>query len=84
MWYIYTMEYSSAMKKNGILSLATSWTQPDYHTKWSQKERQTPYDITFTWKLKYDTKELIYKTETDSHWKQTYGYQRGRGWGGIN
>ena len=25
-----------------------------------------PYDITYTWNLKYDTNELIYKTETES------------------
>ena len=30
------------------------------------KERQIPYDITYMWNLKYDTNELIYKTETDS------------------
>ena len=36
-----------------------------YHTK-SKRERQTPYDITYVWNLKYDTNELIYKTETDS------------------
>ena len=29
-------------------------------------ERQIPYDITYTWNLKYDTNELTYKTETDS------------------
>ena len=28
------------------------------------------------WKLKNDTNELLYKTETDSQRKQTYGYQR--------
>ena len=40
----------------------------DYHTKWSksERERQTPYDITYMWNLKYDTKELIYERETDS------------------
>ena len=27
---------------------------------------------------KNDTNELIYKTEADSHRKQTYGYQRGK------
>ena len=32
----------------------------------SQTERQIPYDITYTWNLRYDTNELIYKTETDS------------------
>ena len=40
----------------------------DYHTKWSksERERQIPYDITYTWNLKHDTNELIYETETDS------------------
>ena len=38
----------------------------DYHTKRSKPERQTPYNITYTWNLKYDTNELIFKTETDS------------------
>ena len=43
----------------------------DFHTKWNKsgRERQIPYDITYMWNLKCDTKELIYKTETDS---QTY------------
>ena len=40
----------------------------DDHTKGSksERERQIPYDITHIWNLKYDTNELIYKTETDS------------------
>ena len=40
----------------------------DYHTKWSksERERQTPYDITYVWNLKYDTTELTFKTETAS------------------
>ena len=32
----------------------------------SERERQIPYAITSMWNLKYDTNELIYKTETDS------------------
>ena len=35
-------------------------------------------------KKKKDTNELIYKTERDSHRKQTYGYQRGKGEEGVN
>ena len=56
----------------------------------SDRERQISYGITYMWKLKYDTNELIYKTETDSQtqktnlWLQTYGYQRGKGGRGIN
>ena len=31
-----------------------------------ERERQTPYDIIYVGNLKYGTKELTYKTETDS------------------
>ena len=57
----------------------------DYCTKWSQsdRERQLLYDITYAWNLKNNTNGLTYKTETDSHRKQTYGYQRRRQ-GGMN
>ena len=29
MWYIYTMEYYSAIKKNKILPFATAWMDPE-------------------------------------------------------
>ena len=29
------------------------------------RKRQTPYDITYIWNLKYDTSERMYKTQTD-------------------
>ena len=40
----------------------------DYHTKQSkwERERQILYDIIYMWNLKYDTNELIYKTEINS------------------
>ena len=40
----------------------------DYPTKWSksERERQMSYDITYMRNLKYDTNELLYKTEIDS------------------
>ena len=31
----------------------------------SLRERQIPYDITYMYYLKYDTKDPIYETETD-------------------
>ena len=51
----------------------------DYKWSKSDRERKISYDITYKWNLKYDTNELIYKTETYRHKKQTYGYQRGKG-----
>ena len=59
----------------------------DDHTKWrkSERERQIPYDLTNMWTLKYDTDELTYKAETDSHTKRTdLGLPRGnRARGGM-
>ena len=38
----------------------------DLHNKWSKSKREwkMPYDITYMWKLKYDTNELICKTDS--------------------
>ena len=69
MWYIYTMEYYSAIKKNKIMPFAATWMQLEIiilsEVK-SERKRQIPYDVTYMWNLKYDTNEPIYKTEIDS------------------
>ena len=44
---------------------------------------QILHGITYMWNLKNNVNESMYETKTDSHRKQTYGYQRGKG-GGIN
>ena len=70
MWHIYTVEYYSAIKKEWNNVICSNMDGPrDYHTKWSQsdRERQLSYDTTYMWNLKKkDTNELIYKTELDS------------------
>ena len=69
MWYVYTMEYYSAIKKEWNNAICSNMDEPgDYHTKWSKshRERQISYDITYMWILKKNyTNELIYKTEID-------------------
>ena len=67
MLYIYTMEYYSAIKRNKIMSFAATWMELEINilSEVSQKEKQIPHDITYMWNLKYDTHELIYKTETE-------------------
>ena len=67
MWYIYTMEYYTYIKKNEIMSSAATWM--DLETVWvkSDREAETTYDIPYTQNLKsHDTNKLIYKTGTDS------------------
>ena len=69
MWYIYTMEYYSAIKKNEIMPFAATWMDLEIITvsEVSQKEKDKYHMIiTYMWNLKYDTNELIYKTETNS------------------
>ena len=63
------MEYYLAIKKNGIMPLAT--TQMDLEfiilSEVSQKEKDQYHMVSLnTWSLKYGTNELIYRPETDS------------------
>ena len=69
MWYIYTMEYYSSLKKEQNNAICTNMDGPGDYAKWIKKdrERQISYDITNMWNLiKIDKNELIYKTERDS------------------
>ena len=55
MWYTYTMEYYSAIKKNEIMPFAATWVD---------LEIIILSDMQLF--LTNDTNELIYKAETDS------------------
>ena len=50
MWYIYTVEYYSTIKKEWNNDICSNMDGPgDYHTKWSKSNRegQISYDITY-------------------------------------
>jgi len=46
-WYIYTMEYYSATKKNEIMPFAATCMDLEIMILSEVSERQTPYDITY-------------------------------------
>ena len=62
MWYIHTMEYYSAIKKNEIMPFAAAWMDLEIIilSEVSQTEKDKSYEITIMWNLtkKNDTKEL--------------------------
>ena len=66
-WYIYTMEYYSAIKKNKIMPFAATWVDLEIVilSEVNQAEKDKYHDITYMWNLKKNsTNELIYKTES--------------------
>ena len=80
------MEYYSVIKKYEIMPSAATWMGLEIIilSEASQKEKDK-YDITYLWKLKNDTNELIYEIDSHRCRKQIYGYQRERRVGeGIN
>ena len=54
LWYKYTMEYYSAIKRRKLLSLVTIWMNIEgiMLSEMSDRERQIPYDLTDLWNLK--------------------------------
>ena len=74
MWYIYTMEYYSATKKNEITPFAATWMDLEIIilSKVSESDRDTYHDISYMWNLKNNTNELLYKT--DSQTKKTHSW----------
>ena len=67
MWYIYSMEYCSAIKNNEIMKSAATRMQLENITlsEASQRENNKYHIISHTWNLKYGTNEL-YRIKTNS------------------
>ena len=67
MWYLYTVEYYSAMKKNERRPFEAMWTGLEMiiQSEVSQQGKDK-YEITHMWNLeKNDTNGLRHKRETD-------------------
>jgi len=49
-WHIYTMEYSSAIKKDEVMLLQQHGGPRECHTEWSKSNTgEIMYDISYTW-----------------------------------
>ena len=68
MWYIYTREYYSAIKKNEIMPFAATWMDLEIVilSELSQTKTNIVWYYLYAESWKNDTNVLIYKTETDS------------------
>ena len=87
MWYIYTMEQYSAIKRNETVPSAETWMDPEIviQSEVSEKEKNKYCIILLTCGIqKNGTYELICKAKIESQMQRTYGYQGGKGVGGTN
>ena len=84
MWYVYTMDYYSAIKKNKIMPSAAIQLKLEalIPNEVSQKDNDRYHnDTAYVWNLKYATDELIYGGETDSDIENRLVVAKGKGRG---
>ena len=71
-----------------MVPFAATWMQLEMTIpSMSEREKQIPCDTTYMWNLKYDTDELVYKTDTESGHRDRLVVSEGEGfrggWGGV-
>ena len=65
------------------MPFAATWMQLETTIpSMSEREKQIPCDTTYMWNLKYDTDELVYKTDTESGHRDRLVVSEGEGFGG--
>ena len=62
MWYIYTMEYYSDIKRNETGSFVEMWMNLETLIQNKDREKQILHNITYMWNLENGIDELICKT----------------------
>ena len=83
MWYIYTVEYYSAIKKSKILPFVAMWMNLDIITKWSKSDKDK-YDITYMLNLKNKWYKWTYLQNRNrfTDFKNKLIVTKGESWGG--
>ena len=67
MWYIYTMEYYSAIKKNKIMAFVSTWMDLEIiilREVKSERERQIPHHLYLESKIQYKSTYLRTDSQT--------------------
>ena len=70
MWYLYTRDCYSAIRKDKIIAIYSNMDGiGDYYTKWSKSERekQTSYDIAYKWNLKNTMPMNLFTNQKQTH-----------------
>ena len=83
LWYIYTMEYHSAIKRNAFEAILMRWTnlEPIIQVK-SEREEQISYINAYIWNLERWYWLFAWQQWSCRHREQTCGHSVGRGGSG--
>ena len=80
MWYIYTMEYYLATKKNEIMPSAATQTQLEINILSEVRRRQITYGISYIWNPNYGTNEPTYVQKQTHSLENRFVVAKGEGW----
>ena len=86
-WYIYTMEYYSAIKKKGLMSFAATWMDLEIIllSEVSHQEKDKYHMILLICGIQKNNTTNLHIKQKRTQRKQTFGYQKGkRRKGGIS
>ena len=76
MWYIYTGEYYTAIKKNEIVPLAATWLVLEIIIPSELNQTQkVSYDIAYMQNLKKMIQMNLFTKQKQTHRKPTYSYE---------